>query len=186
MKSTARNLMAGMNVSREQKVGRVNGRAKGLPQDGAHAGGQTYDSSKRRETTSNHQTTSDHDQRLRVPCRMFLLPSMLAHFMRLMGAEAQAGARVFPCTTERIRLAVLGVVAYGICLIDFPWALEAGGGTGVSVVPEMAVERHKGCRFIPIADQGAYRRVGLYSSSSIFVVARARPFSSTCSGVRRQ
>ena len=55
----------------------------------------------------------------------------------------------------------LGVVAYGICLIDFPWALEAGGGTGVSVVPEMAVERHKGCRFIPIADQGAYRRVGI-------------------------
>jgi hypothetical protein len=29
-----------------------------LPQDGAHAGGQTYDSSKHRETTSNHQTTT--------------------------------------------------------------------------------------------------------------------------------
>jgi len=36
-----------------------------------------------------------------------------------------------------------------------------GGGTGVSVVPQMAVERRKGCRFIPIADEGAYRRVGI-------------------------
>jgi LysR family hydrogen peroxide-inducible transcriptional activator len=32
-----------------------------------------------------------------------------------------------------------------------------GGGTGVSVVPQMAVERRKGCRFMPIADEGAYR-----------------------------
>ena len=36
-----------------------------------------------------------------------------------------------------------------------------GGGTGVSVVPQMAVERRKGCRFIPIADERAYRRVGI-------------------------
>jgi LysR family hydrogen peroxide-inducible transcriptional activator len=35
------------------------------------------------------------------------------------------------------------------------------GGAGVSVVPEMAVERRKGCNFIPIADAGAYRRVGI-------------------------
>src|ERR1700730_5710729 len=69
MKSTPRNLMAGMNVSPDQKVGRVHQRAKGLPQDGAHAGGQTYDSSKCGETTSNQQTTTDHDQRLRVRCR---------------------------------------------------------------------------------------------------------------------
>jgi len=47
-----------------------------------------------------------------------------------------------------------------------------GGGTGVSVVPQMAVERRRGCRFIPIADEGAYRRVGIVcSSSSIFAVA---------------
>src|ERR1700674_4288396 len=127
MKSTPRNLMAGMNVSPDQKVGRVHQRAKGLPQDGAHAGGQTYDSSKRRETTSNHQTTSirprpsDHDQRLRVRCRKFLLSSMLAHFMRLMCANAQR-CPGFSCAQENeSRLAVLGVVAYGIRLIDFPW-----------------------------------------------------------------
>src|SRR5260370_11294669 len=126
MKSTPRNLMAGMNVSRDQKVGRVNQRAKGLPQDGAHAGGQTYDSSKRRETTSNHQTTSDHDQRLRVRCRKFFLSSMLAHFIRLMGAEAQ-GCPGFSCAQQdESRLAVLGIVAYGIRLIDSPWALRAG------------------------------------------------------------
>jgi LysR family hydrogen peroxide-inducible transcriptional activator len=34
-------------------------------------------------------------------------------------------------------------------------------GTGVSVVPEMAVEAREGCRFVPLADEGAYRRVGI-------------------------
>ena len=34
-------------------------------------------------------------------------------------------------------------------------------GTGVSIVPEMAVEPREGCRFIPIADEGAQRRVGI-------------------------
>jgi LysR family transcriptional regulator, hydrogen peroxide-inducible genes activator len=34
-------------------------------------------------------------------------------------------------------------------------------GTGVSVVPEMAVEQRRGCRFVPIADEAAYRRVGI-------------------------
>ena len=34
-------------------------------------------------------------------------------------------------------------------------------GTGVSVVPEMAVEERQGCRFVPLADEGAYRRVGV-------------------------
>ena len=29
------------------------------------------------------------------------------------------------------------------------------------MVPQMAVEWRKGCRFIPIADEGAYRRVGI-------------------------
>src|SRR5207249_4599591 len=34
-------------------------------------------------------------------------------------------------------------------------------GTGVSVVPEMAVEEREGCRFVPLADDSAYRRVGI-------------------------
>jgi len=34
-------------------------------------------------------------------------------------------------------------------------------GTGVSVVPEVAVEKREGCRFLPLADEGAYRRVGI-------------------------
>jgi len=33
--------------------------------------------------------------------------------------------------------------------------------TGVSVVPHMAVEKREGCCFIPIADDGAYRRIGV-------------------------
>lgn len=34
-------------------------------------------------------------------------------------------------------------------------------GMGISVVPEMAVEPVKGCRFVPLADEAAYRRVGV-------------------------
>jgi LysR family transcriptional regulator, hydrogen peroxide-inducible genes activator len=34
-------------------------------------------------------------------------------------------------------------------------------GAGVSVIPEMAIEKREGCRFIPIADENAYRRVGV-------------------------
>jgi LysR family hydrogen peroxide-inducible transcriptional activator len=34
-------------------------------------------------------------------------------------------------------------------------------GLGVSLVPAMAVEPRPGCRFIPLTDQAAYRRVGI-------------------------
>jgi hypothetical protein len=34
-------------------------------------------------------------------------------------------------------------------------------GMGGSVVPEMAIAPHTGCRFIPIADEYAQRRIGL-------------------------
>ncbi len=34
-------------------------------------------------------------------------------------------------------------------------------GVGVSIVPEMAVEEKPGCHFIPLADEGAYRRIGV-------------------------
>jgi LysR family hydrogen peroxide-inducible transcriptional activator len=34
-------------------------------------------------------------------------------------------------------------------------------GAGVSVVPEMAAQPRKGCHFIPIDDDGAFRRVGI-------------------------
>lgn len=34
-------------------------------------------------------------------------------------------------------------------------------GMGVSVVPEMAIAPHTGCRFVPIADERAQRRIGL-------------------------
>src|ERR1700681_4090046 len=103
MKSTPRNLMAGMNVSRDQTVGRVHQLAKGLPQDGAHAGGQTYDSSKRRETTSNHQTTSIRPRPATtstvpevssvVDARAFHAPDV---------CERAAMSWVFLCTRERI------------------------------------------------------------------------------------
>jgi LysR family transcriptional regulator, hydrogen peroxide-inducible genes activator len=34
-------------------------------------------------------------------------------------------------------------------------------GSGVSVVPEMAVEKREGCKFLPIVDENAFRRVGI-------------------------
>ena len=33
-------------------------------------------------------------------------------------------------------------------------------GLGVSVVPQMAVEKRPGCRFVPIADEHASRTIG--------------------------
>jgi LysR family transcriptional regulator, hydrogen peroxide-inducible genes activator len=36
-----------------------------------------------------------------------------------------------------------------------------GAGSGVSIVPQMAVEERQDCRFIPLSDEGAYRRVGV-------------------------
>ncbi len=41
-------------------------------------------------------------------------------------------------------------------------------GAGVSVVPEMAVEPRQGCRFISLADEGAYRRVGIVQFKNHF------------------
>jgi LysR family hydrogen peroxide-inducible transcriptional activator len=41
-------------------------------------------------------------------------------------------------------------------------------GLGVSIVPESALEPRKGCRFIPIADDRAYRRIGLVSLKNHF------------------
>jgi LysR family transcriptional regulator, hydrogen peroxide-inducible genes activator len=34
-------------------------------------------------------------------------------------------------------------------------------GMGISVVPEMAVEPVKGCQFVPLSDDAAYRRIGV-------------------------
>jgi LysR family transcriptional regulator, hydrogen peroxide-inducible genes activator len=34
-------------------------------------------------------------------------------------------------------------------------------GAGVSLVPEMALEEREGCRFIPLTDESAYRRIGI-------------------------
>jgi LysR family hydrogen peroxide-inducible transcriptional activator len=41
-------------------------------------------------------------------------------------------------------------------------------GMGVSVVPEMAVQPGKGCKFIPVADERAQRRIGLVRLRSHF------------------
>jgi LysR family hydrogen peroxide-inducible transcriptional activator len=34
-------------------------------------------------------------------------------------------------------------------------------GSGVSVVPEMAIEQRERCKFLPIADESAFRRIGI-------------------------
>lgn len=49
-------------------------------------------------------------------------------------------------------------------------------GTGVSVVPEMAVEKREGCRFLPLADEGAYRRVGVVQMKRHFCSRIHRAF----------
>jgi DNA-binding transcriptional LysR family regulator len=49
-------------------------------------------------------------------------------------------------------------------------------GAGVSVVPEMAVESRPGCRFIPLADAGTYRRVGIMQFKHHFRSRAQRAF----------
>jgi LysR family transcriptional regulator, hydrogen peroxide-inducible genes activator len=49
-------------------------------------------------------------------------------------------------------------------------------GTGVSVVPEMAVEPRGGCRFLPLADEGASRRVGIVQMKRHFCSRVHREF----------
>ena len=53
-------------------------------------------------------------------------------------------------------------------------------GTGVSVVPEMAVEKREGCRFLPLADEGAYRRVGTLQLKQHFRSRIHQAFCDTC------
>jgi DNA-binding transcriptional LysR family regulator len=45
-------------------------------------------------------------------------------------------------------------------------------GMGISFVPEMAAEPRSGCKFIPIEDEHALRRVGVVRLQSHF---RSRP-----------
>jgi hypothetical protein len=59
-------------------------------------------------------------------------------------------------------------------------------GTGVSVVPQMAVESRPGCRFILLADEGAFRRVGIVQLRQHFAAAPIMHFLSTYNNPRRQ
>ena len=107
---------------------------------------------------------SDHVQQsvqpLRVRCRKFLLSSMLAPFHAPYVCERAGMSLGFPVHTRtnpasrsscgRARLRPNVVFESG----QFTTILAmVGGGPGASVVPQMAVERRKGCRFIPIADE---------------------------------
>ncbi|HTC93007.1 MAG TPA: hydrogen peroxide-inducible genes activator [Terriglobales bacterium] len=49
-------------------------------------------------------------------------------------------------------------------------------GMGISIVPEMAVEPHPGCKFIPIEDERAIRRVGVVRLQSHFYYRPQREF----------
>jgi LysR family hydrogen peroxide-inducible transcriptional activator len=51
-----------------------------------------------------------------------------------------------------------------------------GAGTGVSVVPQMALEPKEGCRFIPLADEKAYRRIGVVQLKQHFCSRIHRAF----------
>jgi LysR family hydrogen peroxide-inducible transcriptional activator len=44
-------------------------------------------------------------------------------------------------------------------------------GLGVSMVPKMAVEPRKGCRYIPLSDERAYRSIGIVSLRSHFMTS---------------
>jgi len=47
-------------------------------------------------------------------------------------------------------------------------------GMGVSIVPEMAVEEREGCRFVPIRDERAHRRIGVVQLRNHFATGAQR------------
>ncbi|PYX71806.1 MAG: LysR family transcriptional regulator [Acidobacteria bacterium] len=49
-------------------------------------------------------------------------------------------------------------------------------GTGVSIVPHMAVEHREDCCFVPLADRGAFRRVGVVQLKQHFRSRAQRAF----------
>jgi DNA-binding transcriptional LysR family regulator len=59
-------------------------------------------------------------------------------------------------------------------------------GTGVSVVPQMAVESRLGCRFIPSPMRAHFAAWASYNSSSIFAAAPIMHFLSTHNNPRRR
>jgi LysR family hydrogen peroxide-inducible transcriptional activator len=49
-------------------------------------------------------------------------------------------------------------------------------GIGVSIVPEMAVEKRSGCRFVPLRDDRSFRKIGLVSLKNHFQTRAQRAF----------
>jgi LysR family hydrogen peroxide-inducible transcriptional activator len=59
-------------------------------------------------------------------------------------------------------------------------------GSGVSVVPEMAVEARRGCRFLPIADESAFRRIGIVQLKQHFRSRVHRAFLDHLRAIQKQ
>jgi LysR family hydrogen peroxide-inducible transcriptional activator len=75
------------------------------------------------------------------------------------------------CRRARLELNVIFERGQFATILAMPAA-----GAGLSVVPQMAVEPRKGCRFIPIADQRAYRRIGIVELKQHFRSRAHRAF----------
>jgi LysR family hydrogen peroxide-inducible transcriptional activator len=58
-------------------------------------------------------------------------------------------------------------------------------GSGVSVVPEMAVEQREGCKFLPITDESAFRRIGIVQLKQHFRSRVHRAFLDHLRGIQK-
>ena len=63
---------------------------------------------------------------------------------------------VAACQRSRLKLNVVFETGQFATILGM-----VSAGMGISVVPEMAIEAASGCRFVPLVDEGAVRRIGL-------------------------
>jgi len=55
-----------------------------------------------------------------------------------------------------------------------------GTGMGVSIVPEMAIDKRQACRYVRIADSEATRTIALSSSADVLSLVSNSPFFGAC------
>jgi LysR family hydrogen peroxide-inducible transcriptional activator len=75
------------------------------------------------------------------------------------------------CRRARLKLKVIFESGHFASILAM-----VAAGTGVSIVPEMAVEPRKGCCFIPLAEEKAFRRIGVVQMKQHFRTRIHRAF----------
>jgi LysR family hydrogen peroxide-inducible transcriptional activator len=78
------------------------------------------------------------------------------HFLLLKEGHCFRETAIAACKAARLKPNVVFESGHFESIVSL-----VAGGLGISIVPEMAVEPRRGCKYIPVRDSAAFRRVGL-------------------------